>query len=160
MVEEKEKAEKTFEKALSTGRGAGLVSQDAKDARRACTVRKSTLTHDRLWTTSGLRSIPTSPFPSLRLAYQNFLSQTQLTLPKRPRTVLSRLKRILKVMQRRPKLFLPQLQSSSGQPLRRGCPAGSRSTTTWTGRTRTARCRSSTDTLFTSLCRRTWKRCQ
>merc|ERR1711970_1660787 len=31
-VEEKEEAEKTFEKALSRGRGAGLVSQDAKDA--------------------------------------------------------------------------------------------------------------------------------
>merc|ERR1719273_1393341 len=33
-VEEKEVAEKTFEKALSTGRGAGLVSQDAKDANK------------------------------------------------------------------------------------------------------------------------------
>merc|ERR1712088_78129 len=33
-VEEKEEAEKTFEKALSTGRGAGLVSQDAKDANK------------------------------------------------------------------------------------------------------------------------------
>merc|ERR1711910_137738 len=31
-VEGKEEAEKTFEKALSRGRGAGLVSQDAKDA--------------------------------------------------------------------------------------------------------------------------------
>merc|ERR1712183_1036609 len=52
----------------------------------------------------------TSLFLSLRLAYQNFLSRTQLTLPKRPRTVLSRLKRILKAMRRRPRLFLPQLQ--------------------------------------------------
>merc|ERR1712233_255445 len=33
-VEEKEEAEKTFEKALSRGRGAGLVSQDAKDANK------------------------------------------------------------------------------------------------------------------------------
>merc|ERR1712045_467677 len=33
-AEEKEEAEKTFEKALSTGRGAGLVSQDAKDANK------------------------------------------------------------------------------------------------------------------------------
>merc|ERR1712165_139337 len=33
-VEGKEEAEKTFEKALSTGRGAGLVSQDAKDANK------------------------------------------------------------------------------------------------------------------------------
>merc|ERR1711953_143469 len=33
-VEEKGEAEKTFEKALSTGRGAGLVSQDAKDANK------------------------------------------------------------------------------------------------------------------------------
>merc|ERR1711863_231246 len=33
-VEEKEEAEKAFEKALSTGRGAGLVSQDAKDANK------------------------------------------------------------------------------------------------------------------------------
>merc|ERR1712066_1157987 len=33
-VEEKEEAEKTFEKALNTGRGAGLVSQDAKDANK------------------------------------------------------------------------------------------------------------------------------
>merc|ERR1712141_6452 len=33
-VEEKEEAEKTFEKALSTGRGDGLVSQDAKDANK------------------------------------------------------------------------------------------------------------------------------
>merc|ERR1712020_182437 len=33
-VEEKEEAQKTFEKALSTGRGAGLVSQDAKDANK------------------------------------------------------------------------------------------------------------------------------
>merc|ERR1711971_1519862 len=33
-VEGKEEAEKTFEKALSRGRGAGLVSQDAKDANK------------------------------------------------------------------------------------------------------------------------------
>merc|ERR1712020_276643 len=33
-VEEKEEAQKTFEKALSRGRGAGLVSQDAKDANK------------------------------------------------------------------------------------------------------------------------------
>merc|ERR1711971_1116550 len=33
-VEEKEEAEKTFEKALNRGRGAGLVSQDAKDANK------------------------------------------------------------------------------------------------------------------------------
>merc|ERR1711944_301253 len=33
-VEEKEKAEETFEKALNRGRGAGLVSQDAKDANK------------------------------------------------------------------------------------------------------------------------------
>merc|ERR1712233_283473 len=33
-VEEKEEAEKTFEKALSRGRGAGLVSRDAKDANK------------------------------------------------------------------------------------------------------------------------------
>merc|ERR1712018_1036595 len=33
-VEEKEEAEKRFEKALNRGRGAGLVSQDAKDANK------------------------------------------------------------------------------------------------------------------------------
>merc|ERR1711936_1469771 len=33
-VEGKEEAEKTFEKALNRGRGAGLVSQDAKDANK------------------------------------------------------------------------------------------------------------------------------
>ena len=33
-VEEKEKAEETFQKAVSSGRGAGLVSQDARDTNR------------------------------------------------------------------------------------------------------------------------------
>merc|ERR1712110_1111597 len=92
-VEGKEEAEKTFEKALSRGRGAGLVSQDANDAnkftvstnieggqrsssdshmtscwdvRRACIDRKSTSTHSRSWRTLGLRSLSTSLYQSLK----------------------------------------------------------------------------------------------
>merc|ERR1712088_1157067 len=186
-VEEKEEAEKTFEKALSRGRGAGLVSQDAKDANKF-TVSTNIeggqevvfrLTYDELLgRKEGMyrQEINIDPqqivedfrvevfinesLPITEVKVPELLQSNSIDPSEETQNSFVTIEKDFEGDVKKARIVLPQRQWSRGQQLKRGCREGSRSTTTWTGRTRTARCRSSTDILFTSLFPRTWRRCQ